>query len=99
VSLEILLMADPERARAFVRAELGPLGADDPLAARLRETVEASHRHVSHTVTAEHLHLHEHTVRNRLQKAAELLGRPLTERRTELQVALRIARLLAQAEV
>ncbi|WP_148575561.1 PucR family transcriptional regulator [Nocardioides caldifontis] len=98
VSLEILLMADLDRARAFVRAELGPLGADDPLAARLRETVEASHRYGSHIVTAEHLHLHEHTVRNRLQKAAELLGRPLTERRTELQVALRLSRLLAQVE-
>ena len=46
---------------------------------------------------ASHLHLHEHTVRNRLQKAAELLGRPLSERRTELQVALRLARLLTQA--
>jgi hypothetical protein len=94
VSLEVLLMADPERARAFVRAELGELGAEDEVAARLRETVEASHRYGSHVTTAAHLHLHEHTVRNRLQKAAELLGRPLTERRTELQVALRLARLL-----
>ncbi|MBU2664033.1 helix-turn-helix domain-containing protein [Actinoplanes bogorensis] len=94
VSLEILLMADPGRARAFVRTELGELGADDEIAARLRETVEASHRHGSHVTTAAHLHLHEHTVRNRLQKAAELLGRPLTERRTELQAALRLARLL-----
>jgi hypothetical protein len=97
VSLEILLMADPVNARAFVRAELGRLGADDDLAARLRETVEASYRWGSHVTTAAHLHLHEHTVRNRLQKAAELLGRPLTERRTELQVALRLARLLDQA--
>jgi DNA-binding Lrp family transcriptional regulator len=96
VSLEILLMADPVKARAFVHAELGGLGADDDLAARLRETVEASHRWGSHVATAEHLHLHEHTVRNRLQKAVELLGRPLTERRTELQVALRLARLLTE---
>ncbi|MBL7258539.1 PucR family transcriptional regulator [Paractinoplanes lichenicola] len=97
VSLEVLLMADPARARAFVRAELGELGAEDEIAARLRETVEASHRFGSHVTTAAHLHLHEHTVRNRLQKAAELLGRPLTERRTELQVALRLARLLIDA--
>ncbi|GIE97479.1 PucR family transcriptional regulator [Paractinoplanes rishiriensis] len=97
VSLEILLMSDPERARSFVRTELGELGADDEVAARLRETVEASHRFGSHVTTAAHLHLHEHTVRNRLQKAAELLGRPLTERRTELQVALRLARLLMAA--
>lgn len=94
VSLEILLMTDPAVARAFVREELGALGADDDLAARLRETVEASVRWGSHVTTAAHLHLHEHTVRNRLQKAAEMLGRPLTERRTELQVALRLARLL-----
>lgn len=43
---------------------------------------------------AEHLQLHEHTVRNRLQKAEQLLGRPLQERRTELQVAIRLVRLL-----
>ncbi len=96
VSLEILLMTDPAGAGAFVAAELGGLGGDDDLSARLRETVEASYRWGSHVTTATHLHLHEHTVRNRLQKAAELLGRPLTERRTELQVALRLARLLAQ---
>ncbi len=96
VSLEILLMADPSTARAFVDAELGGLGGDDEISVRLRETVEASSRWGSHVTTAAHLHLHEHTVRNRLQKAAELLGRPLTERRTELQVALRLARLLAQ---
>nr|WP_237447719.1 helix-turn-helix domain-containing protein [Nocardioides flavescens] len=92
-------MADPVRARAFVEAELGELGVADPLAERLRETVEASHRFGSHIVTAEHLHLHEHTVRNRLQRAAELLGRPLTERRTELQVALRLCRVLARGGV
>ncbi len=96
VSLEILLMTDPADARAFVRSELGDLGADHDLAARLRETVEASYRWGSHVTTASHLHLHEHTVRNRLQKAAEMLGRPLNERRTELQVALRLARLLTQ---
>lgn len=94
VSLEILLMSDRPKARAFVAAELGRLGDDDELTARLRETVEASYRWGSHVASAAHLHLHEHTVRNRLQKAAELLGRPLTERRTELQVALRLARLL-----
>jgi DNA-binding PucR family transcriptional regulator len=33
-------------------------------------------------------------VRNRLHRAEEHLGRPLSERRTELQVALRLQRLL-----
>jgi hypothetical protein len=94
VALEILLMHDPERARRFVRAELGPLAEDTAEAARLRETLEASSRLGSHVATAEHLQLHEHTVRNRLHRAEEHLGHPLSERRTELQVALRLQRLL-----
>jgi hypothetical protein len=95
VALEILLMRDPERARRFVRTELGPLAEDTAEAARLRETLEASSRLGSHVATAEHLQLHEHTVRNRLHRAEEHLGHPLSERRTELQVALRLQRLLA----
>lgn len=98
VSLEVLLMRNPARAREFVAAELGPLAEDTEQAARLRETLEASYRWGSHVATAEHLHLHEHTVRNRLHKASQLLGRPLHDRRTELQVALRIARLLEAQE-
>jgi DNA-binding PucR family transcriptional regulator len=42
--------------------------------------------------------LHEHTVRNRLHKAEELLGHTLSERRTELQVAARLIRLLSNTE-
>ncbi|MGY1705139.1 PucR family transcriptional regulator [Geodermatophilus sp. SYSU D00697] len=95
VALEILLLRDPERARRFVRTELGALAEDTPEAARLRETLEASFRLSSHVAAAEHLQLHEHTVRNRLHRAEEHLGRPLAERRTELQVALRLQRLLA----
>jgi hypothetical protein len=94
VALEILLLRDPDRAGRFVRAELGPLAEDTPEAARLRETLEASFRLGSHVSAAEHLQLHEHTVRNRLHRAEEHLGRPLSERRTELQVALRLQRLL-----
>ena len=94
VALEILLLREPERAHRFVRAELGPLADDTPEAARLRETLDASFRLGSHVAAAEHLQLHEHTVRNRLHRAEEHLGRPLSERRTELQVALRLQRLL-----
>jgi hypothetical protein len=96
VSLEVLLMRDPVRARRFVEEELGALAEPSEQAARLRETLEASFRHGSHVTTAEHLFLHEHTVRNRLTKAAQLRGRPVQERRTELQVALRLIRLLEE---
>lgn len=94
--LEILLLQDPELARTFVRTELGPLAETTSEAARLRETLEASFRFGSHVAAAEHLRLHEHTVRNRLHRAEELLGHPLQERRTELQVAVRLVRLLGQ---
>jgi len=97
VALEILLLRDPERARGFVRAELGPLAEDTPEAARLRETLEASFRLGTHVAAAEHLRLHEHTVRNRLHRAEEHLGRPMAQRRTELQVALRLLRVLGAA--
>jgi DNA-binding PucR family transcriptional regulator len=48
--------------------------------------------------TAELLMLHEHTVRNRLQRIEKILGRPLTEQRVELQVALRICRMLGAVD-
>jgi hypothetical protein len=98
VGLEILLMRDPSQARLFVERELGPLSGNTVEAARLRETLEASFRFGSHVAAAEHLQLHEHTVRNRLHKAEELLGHTLSERRTELQVAARLMRLLDGVE-
>ena len=97
VALEILLLRDPDRARRFVCTELGSLAEDTAEAARLRETLDVSFRLGSHVAAAEHLQLHEHTVRNRLHKAEEHLGHPLQERRTELQVALRLQRLLTDA--
>ncbi|WP_244930260.1 helix-turn-helix domain-containing protein [Nocardioides sp. W7] len=94
VGLEILLMRDRQRAVRFVRDELGALAGDTQEAARLRETLETSYRLGSHVATAAHLHVHEHTVRNRLRKVEEVLAHPLTQRSTEVQVALRLARLL-----
>ena len=96
--LEVLLMQDDELARSFVVTELGPLAHDTAEAARLRETLDASFRFGSHVAAAQHLELHEHTVRNRLHKAEELLGHPLHERRTELQVAVRLLRLLGAVD-
>jgi DNA-binding PucR family transcriptional regulator len=92
--LEILLMQNDGLARTFVAAELGPLAEGTAEATRLRDTLDASFRFGSHVAAAQHLNLHEHTVRNRLQKAEQLLGHSLQERRTELQVAVRLVRLL-----
>ena len=63
--------------------------------ARLRETLLAWLTMGSHGSAAAMLGVHENTVRNRLRAAEELLGVPLTGRRTELMVALRLERLLS----
>lgn len=97
--LEILLLQNTELARSFVDAELGTLATNTAEATRLRETLETSFRFGSHVAAAEHLQLHEHTVRNRLQKAEHLLGHSLQERRTEVQVAIRLVRLLGGDKV
>ena len=94
VRLEALLLTDIESARQFVIDELGPLADPTPASARMRETLLASLSARSHVDAAEQLRLHEHTVRNRLRRAEAILGNRLTDRRIELQVALRLQRLL-----
>jgi len=83
VGLEILLLRDLDMAKRFIQAELGPLALDTRDNERLRETLDASFRFGSHVAAAEYLQLHEHTVRNRLQKAEQLLGSSIRERSTE----------------
>lgn len=95
VGLEILLLQDRVRAQRFVRSELGTLAEDGVECRKLRETLDASLRLGSHVAAAEHLQVHEHTVRNRLHKAEAQLGRSIADRRTEIQVAIRLQRLLA----
>jgi hypothetical protein len=95
VGLEVLLLQDRVRAQRFVRSELGALAEDTVECRKLRETLEASLRLGSHVAAAEYLRVHEHTVRNRLHKAEDQLGRSIADRRTEIQVAIRLQRLLA----
>lgn len=94
VRLETLLLDNEERARSFVRAELGPLAAEDPAFARLRETVLVWLSSGSHVNAAAMLGVHENTIRNRIRQAEKLLDDALVNRRTELQVALRLERVL-----
>lgn len=94
VRLETLLLADEERARDFIADELGLLAGSDPSTSRLRETLLAWLATGSHVSAAAMLGVHENTVRNRIRAAEELLGSSLLARRTELQVALRLERVL-----
>lgn len=94
VRLEALFLSEPERARRFVLDELGPLDSPDARMRRLRDTALVWLTAGSHVSAATQLNVHEHTVRNRVAQIEELLGRPLTGRRTELLVALRLKRIL-----
>lgn len=94
VALEVLLMQNVRLATAFVERELGDLASDAPENRRLCETLEVSYAMDSHTSAAVVLKIHEHTVRNRLRRVEELIGHSIGERRTDLQVALRLRRLV-----
>ncbi|MBA2349228.1 MAG: helix-turn-helix domain-containing protein [Solirubrobacterales bacterium] len=94
VRLEALLLTDEVRAARFVSDELGRLAEQDTLARRLRETLLAWLSTSSHVSAAATLGVHENTIRNRIRQAEELLDAPLATRRTELQVALRLERVL-----
>lgn len=95
VALEALAFGGPETARDFSRAELGALGEDSDRVAALRDTVHAYFSLSSSSAAAANaLGIAERTVTYRLRRAEELIGRPLSQRRTELEAALRLHRLL-----
>jgi DNA-binding PucR family transcriptional regulator len=81
--------------------EIGPLlaeGRSDAMR-RVRETVATYFAELASVArTARRLGVHENTVQYRLQRAADILGRPLRERALELQVALVLARLLPERD-
>jgi DNA-binding PucR family transcriptional regulator len=89
VAMASLLGADAARAQRFVRRELGRLAEDGPSVARLRATLRAFLAENSNQArTARRLEVHYNTVTYRLRQAEELLGRPIAERRLELETAL-----------
>lgn len=98
VRLEAFLLDDPRAARRFVTEELGELADDDERSHRIRETLLASLGSGSQAKAAAELGVHENTVRLRLRSAIEVLGDTLSERRTELLVALRLRQALGAAD-
>lgn len=93
--LVALLRADPDALHAWVRSVLGDLATDDDQHARLRETARSYLAHQgSHTAAAAELLLHRNTVLYRVRRAEAARGRPFTEQRLDVEVALRVCRLL-----
>jgi DNA-binding PucR family transcriptional regulator len=92
VGLTSLLSADPAQAVQFATSELGSeLGADTDAMLRLRATILVYlDERRSPVRTARRLGIHQNTVHYRVKRAEELLGRPLEDRRLELEIALRL---------
>jgi hypothetical protein len=96
VALVAALSADPERARALVRREIGPLLGDDAVADRLRTTLRAFLGcGESHVRAAQRLGVHEKTVTYRVRQAEDLLGVRLGTRHVEIESALLLHEVLA----
>ncbi|MFD4653185.1 MULTISPECIES: PucR family transcriptional regulator [unclassified Streptomyces] len=84
-----LMCTNIEDTRAWVWSVLGALAFDDEHCARLRETLQIFlATGSSYTATASQQILHKNTVQYRIRKAEEALGRPLQERRRDLELAL-----------
>jgi hypothetical protein len=93
--LPALLLRDREMADLFVDAHLGRLKSqkDWPtISATLSAYLDAE---AAPGAAAATLDVDRHTIRRRLRRIEELLGRPIGAVRGELEVALRVDRLLA----
>lgn len=89
LALNAVLTADVDLMRAFVIDELGELSADDDATTRLRATLLVYFEEdFSASRTARRLSVHRNTVIYRVNRCEEILGRPIRERRVELQIAL-----------
>jgi DNA-binding PucR family transcriptional regulator len=96
VALEDLAAQNTARAHAFTGRELGPLTADTREAERLRRTLQAYFACAQRASSAAAmLGVHERTISNRLRRVEELLGHSPSDRRAELELALRLRALPA----
>lgn len=76
-------------ASRLVDEVLGPLASATDSDERLRETLRVFLRHgSSYTAAADELHLHHNSVKYRVQRAVERRGRPITNDRLDVEVAL-----------
>ena len=89
-----LLTADHEQAQWFVEDVLGELGRNEAWCATLRETLRLYlARGRSRQQVAAAMYINRNTVAYRVEKAAQLIGRPIDEDTFDLRLALEIARI------
>jgi hypothetical protein len=98
VEVVSLMSQDLDRARAFVRHELGGLAGADQSIARLRETMLVLlEEGMSNSRAARRLYVHNNTVVYRAARAQELLGHKLAERRIQVTAALMLTQTLGDS--
>jgi DNA-binding PucR family transcriptional regulator len=86
-----LVCGNLEEARTWVAEVLGGLAADTDSDARLRETLRVFlNGGASYTLAAEQLALHFNTVKYRVGRALARRGRPITDDRFDVELALQL---------
>jgi PucR C-terminal helix-turn-helix domain/GGDEF-like domain len=90
-----MMLSAKELVRAWVLSTLADLAIDDEHHARLRDTLLVFLRSGgSYKTTAQQLTLHKNTVQYRIRKAEESLGRPVGDRRHDVELALQTSHWL-----
>ncbi len=93
-----MMLGSAELLRAWVLSTLAGLAADDEHHARLRETLLVFlQAGGSYKATAEQLMLHKNTVQYRIRKAQESLGRPVSDNRHDVELALQASQWLGSS--
>jgi len=89
IAATTLLAQNLGDARTWMRTVLGGLLRDDENTARLRFTLLTLLRHdMSYTATAEAMVMHKNSIKYRLAAAESILGRPVTDSRLDVELAL-----------
>jgi PucR C-terminal helix-turn-helix domain/GGDEF-like domain len=100
VAIAALLTDHLPDLRTWVRRVLGSLADDTESAARLRDTVRIFLQNgSSYTEAAARMHMHKNTVHYRVRKAEEIRGRPFTDGRLDVEIALLASELLGSTIV
>ncbi len=93
-----MMLGSADLLRAWVLSTLAGLATDDEHHARLRDTLLVFlQTGGSYKTTAERLLLHKNTVQYRIRKAEESLGRPASENRHDVELALRAGHWLGSS--
>ena len=98
LSAAALLGGDVDAARAWVAEVLGPLAHATTGDERLRDTLRVFLRTGSSFKAAgEQLHFHVNTMKYRVQRAIERRGRPITDDRLDVEIALLLCQWYGEA--